>query len=79
MRLVVSILAWVLRAVFTSRRSLVLENLALRQQLAAYARTQKQPRINPGDRAFWMAFSKVWRDWCSPLVLVEPATVIAWA
>jgi len=41
MRLVVSILAWVFRAVFTSRRSLVLENLALRQQLAAYARTEK--------------------------------------
>ena len=78
MRLVVSILAWVLRAVFTSRRSLVLENLALRQQLAAYARTQKQPLIKPSERAFWMALSKVWWDWYSPLVLVKPATVIAW-
>jgi hypothetical protein len=34
MRLLVFLLAWVLRAVITSRRSLVLENLALRQQLA---------------------------------------------
>jgi putative transposase len=78
MRLLVSILAWVLRAVFTSRRSLILENLALRQQLAAYARTQKRPGLKNGEKAFWIALSKVWRDWRSPLVLVKPATVIAW-
>ena len=78
MRLLVSLLAWVLRAVFTSRRSLVLENPALRQQLAAYARTQKQPRPKPGERAFWVALSKLWRDWPSSLLLVKPATVVAW-
>ena len=78
MRLLESLLVWILRAVFTSRRSLALENLALRQQLAAYTRTQKRPRLKPGDRAFWVALSKVWRDWRSPLVLVKPATVIAW-
>ena len=75
MRLLVCLLVWILRAVFTSRRSLSLENLALRQQLAAYTRTQKRPRLKPGERAF--ALSKVWRDWRSPLVLVKPATVIA--
>jgi hypothetical protein len=78
MRLLVSLLAWILRAVFRSRRSLVLENLALRQQLAAFARAQKRPRLKPDDKAFWMALSKVWRDWRSSLVLVSPATVIAW-
>jgi hypothetical protein len=71
MRVLVSILAWLLRGVFASRRFLVLENLALRQQLAAYARTQKQPRIKPSERAFWVALSKVWTDWRSPLVLVS--------
>jgi len=43
MRLFVSLLVWVLRAVFTSRYPLALENLALRQQLAAFIRTQKRP------------------------------------
>jgi hypothetical protein len=37
MRLLACLLAWVLRAAFASRRSLVLENLDLRQQLATYA------------------------------------------
>jgi hypothetical protein len=78
MRLLVSLLAWYLRAVFTSRRSLALENFALRQQLAALTRTQKRPRLKPRERAFWMTLSKVWRDWRSPLVLVKPATVMAW-
>ena len=78
MRPLVCLLVWGLRAVFPSRRSLALENLALRQQLAACTRTQKRPRLKPGERAFWVALSKVWRDWRSSLVLVKPATVIAW-
>ena len=35
----------VLRAVFLSQADLVLENLALRQQLAAFARNGQRPRI----------------------------------
>jgi hypothetical protein len=71
----VSLLVWVLCAVLTSRRSLAPKNLDLRQQLAAYTRTQKRPRIKPGERAFWVALSKVWRDWRLSLVLVKPATM----
>ena len=78
MRLFVSLLAWFLRAVLTSRGSLALENLALRQQLATYARKKERPRLNPGDRAFWVALSRVWQSWRSPLVMVKPATVIDW-
>jgi putative transposase len=78
MRLLLALLAWFLRAVLTSRGSLALENLALRQQLATYARTQKRPRLKPQERAFWVALSRVWSDWRSPLVLVKPATVIDW-
>jgi putative transposase len=78
MRLLVYLLAWFLGAVFTSRGSLALENLALRQQLATYARSQKRPRLKPEDRAFWVALSRVWSEWRSPLVFVKPATVIDW-
>ena len=76
MRLLLALLAWFLRAVFTSRGSLALENLALRQQLAAYARTQKRPRLKPEERVFWVALSRVWSEWRSPLLIVKPATVI---
>jgi hypothetical protein len=43
MRLIVSLLVWFLGAVVTSRGSLALENLALRQQLATYSRLQQRP------------------------------------
>jgi hypothetical protein len=39
------LLAGFLRSLFISRETLVLENLALRQQLAAYKRTPKGPRL----------------------------------
>ncbi len=35
-----------------SRRSLILENLALRQQLAVYKRNAKRPRLRQTDRLF---------------------------
>jgi hypothetical protein len=78
MRLLVSLLVWFLGAVVTSRGSLALENLALRQQLATYARRGKRPRLRPEERAFWAALSRVWQDWRSPLLFVKPATVIDW-
>ena len=60
MCLLVSLAVWSLRAVLTSRGSLALENLALRHQLATYARRQKRPRLRPVERAFWVALSRVW-------------------
>jgi hypothetical protein len=49
MRLLLALLVWILWATLVARTSLVLENLALRQQLATYARTQKRPlRSGPG-------------------------------
>jgi hypothetical protein len=37
------------RSFFRGRRALVLENLALRQQLAVYKRVQKRPRLRPTE------------------------------
>ena len=78
MRPLVALLLWFLRGVFASRGSLALDNLALRQQLATYARTQNRPRLNPEERAFWVALSRVWQGWRSALAFVKPATVIHW-
>jgi len=36
-------------------QALVLENLALRQQLSIYKRKQKRPRLTRWDRLFWIA------------------------
>lgn len=72
------LLIWLLRALFKSSGSLTIENLALRQQLAAYARCQKRVRVQPQERVFWVALSKAWASWRSALIMVKPATVIAW-
>ena len=60
------------------RRSLVFENLALRQQLAVYCRTRPKPTVRWSDRLFWVGLRLAWPDWKSALVVVRPATVIAW-
>ncbi len=57
---------------------LLLENAALRQQLAVYERNAKRPRLKRRDRVFWVWLSWCWKDWRSALVIVQPATVIGW-
>ncbi len=63
---------------FRGKRALVLENLALRQQLAVYRRAHKRPRLRSADRAFWVWLSKLWDGWKTTLILVKPETVIRW-
>jgi hypothetical protein len=48
---------------------LVLENLALRQQLTAMKRTTKRPRLRIHDRLFWIALARLRRNWRTALVL----------
>jgi len=57
---------------------LVLENLALRQQLSIYQHTTKRPKIRNRDRLFWICLSKLWKDWRGALIIVKPDTVIHW-
>ena len=58
-------------------RELVLENLALRQQLAAFHRTTRC-RLRARDRLLWMALARSWRNWRTALIVVQPDTVIRW-
>ena len=67
-----------LRSAFMSRQYLLLENLALRQQLAVLSRQARRPRLRPGDRLFWSWLSRAWSGWRSALMLVQPETVIGW-
>src|SRR5574341_80275 len=67
----------VLVSAFRSRRELVLENLALRQQLSTLA-SRHRPAIRPSDRVFWVALRRLWSGWKNVLVIVHPETVVRW-
>ena len=56
----------------------MLENLALRQQLAAFARNGQRPRIVATDRLFRLALRRLWLRWSDVLVFVKPETVVRW-
>src|SRR5262245_11156034 len=58
-------------------RELVLENLALRQQLAAFHRTTRC-RLRARDRFFWMVLARSWENWRKALIVVQPDTVVRW-
>jgi len=66
------------RSLFKSRRQLVLENLALRQQLVMIKPSVKRPRVSPVDRLFWVLFSKYVDGWRAMLHTLHPDTVVRW-
>ncbi len=61
-----------------SRQYLVLENVALRHQLMVIERQVSRPRITGSDRLLWVCLRSLWPDWSKALIIVKPATVIAW-
>jgi putative transposase len=63
---------------FRARRSLLLENLALRQQLAVLKRKHRRPRLEIFDRVFWIIARRFWCGWRQALIVVTPETVVRW-
>lgn len=59
-------------------RGVVLENIALRQQLSVYKRKHQRPHIVDRDRWFWITLSVLWKDWRKALVVVHPDAVVRW-
>jgi hypothetical protein len=53
-------------------RAIVLENLALRQQLAALTRTVKRPQLRSTDRLLWILLAKGWQHWRLWLATIPP-------
>src|SRR5271169_3180582 len=64
--------------ILRTHRGLVLENLALRQQLAVLKRKHPRPRLGPLDKLFWVLARRFWPRWEELLVLVQPETVARW-
>lgn len=60
------------------RRDLVLENLALRHQLAVYQRSRRRPDLAAGDRQFWSTLAHGWSEWRGAVSVVQPDTVVRW-
>src|SRR5207244_764085 len=59
-------------------RAVALENIALRQQLAALTRTTKRPRLRLCYRFFWIVLARAWRGWRGALLMVQADTVVRW-
>jgi hypothetical protein len=57
---------------------LVLENLALRHQLAVLKRPTHKPKLSSADRLLWVGLRRLWPQWPHALLLFQPQTVIAW-
>jgi transposase InsO family protein len=63
---------------FRSRRALLIENLALRQQLTVLKRKHPRPKLTATDRLFWLVARHLWSSWKEALILVSPETVVRW-
>ena len=63
-----------LRAFIIGRATVAFENLALRQQVAAFKHSAKRPKLRRRDRIFWVLLSRFWPHWRSALDIVQPET-----
>ena len=55
----------VIRAMCRRRADLVLENVALRQQVTALKKERPRPPLEDTERAFWVALRGSWPVWAS--------------
>ena len=62
---------------FRCRRALLLENLALRQQLVVFKRRHPRPRLGLFDKMFWVTARRIWSDWKNSLIVVTPEKSLA--
>jgi hypothetical protein len=74
----VSLGARAIRAICRCRGDLMIENLALRQQLTALKKERPRPPLEDVQRAFWAALRQSWPAWASRVVIVKADTVARW-
>ncbi|MCP4768629.1 MAG: transposase [Gammaproteobacteria bacterium] len=72
------LMARFVHSLFRSQRHLVLENLALRQQVAMLRQSVKKPRPSVADKLFWIIFSRYVNGWREMLYGLHPDTVVRW-
>src|SRR6267378_6642454 len=62
---------------FRTRRRLLLENLALRQQLGVLKRRHPRPRLASFDKVFWILVRRFWSGWKQALPVVRVYVFLA--
>ncbi len=77
MPIILSILA-LLRALFRTRRQLVLENAALRHQLLVLKRRVPRRHFKGADKAFWMVLLRALPSWRQVLLMASPQAILRW-
>src|SRR5499427_8006482 len=67
-----------IRQGFRTRAAIQVEILALRHQLLVLQRSARahKVRLTASDRFLWVWLSRLWREWRSALLIVNPETVI---
>jgi len=75
-RSIVRLVASFIRLLFKSHRQLLLENLALKPQLAMLQQSVKRPRASVTDRNFWILFSRTVDGWRNTLHVLHADTVV---
>ena len=60
------------------RAQLVLENTALRHQLAVLKRSVTRPKIEDSDRMVWIMLRRMLKEWKEALIFVKPDSVVRW-
>ena len=75
---IVHALAGAIHSALKPRTELVIENLALRQQVLALSQNHSRPKLGPADRALWALLRACWTNWRLPLEIVQPDTVVRW-
>src|SRR5215510_8573299 len=71
------LVGWV-SGIFRSRQDLILENMALCQQLLALHTKRSRRRLSTAHKMFWIALRRLWSGWKGSLILVTSRTVVAW-
>ena len=64
--------------IFRGRRSLLPENLVLRQRLVTVKRRRRKPRLTRLDKIFWVLARRFWSGWKQALIIASPETVVRW-
>ena len=67
-----------IQTLFKSKSELLLENIALRQQLSTFLIKNTKPKLTDLDRSFWVAMKLVFNKWIDSLIIVKPETVVRW-
>jgi len=70
LNLVLTLLFYSLRAPGRSRSDLLLEDVALRQQVKALIQTKPLPRLPPEERMLWVALRRAWSRWQDARLIV---------